>query len=56
MTRPRIWAAAGAALLVSGFVAANAHLVSVAIGTQPDCVLLPSHKEGAANRVVKPSC
>ena len=56
MTRPRVWALTGALLLVSGFVAANAHLVTVAIGSQTECVLDPSHAKGAANRAAKPSC
>jgi hypothetical protein len=56
MTSSRFWAVTGALLLISGFVAANAHLVSVAIGSQTECVLDPSHKKGAANRAAKPSC
>ncbi len=56
MTSSRLWAITGALLLVSGFVAANAHLVTVAIGSQTECVLDPSHKEGAAHRAAKPSC
>lgn len=56
MIRSRFWAITGALLLVFGFIAANAHLVTVAIGSQTECVLDPSHKEGAANRAAKPSC
>ncbi len=46
----------GAAFLVLGlFVAANAHLVTVSISSQPDCV--QSTKEGVASyRAAKPSC
>ncbi|WP_299821119.1 hypothetical protein [uncultured Jannaschia sp.] len=57
MTRPRMIGISAAILLVAGFAAANAHLVTVAIGTQPDCVLVTSQKEGAAlPRAAKPSC
>ena len=56
MTRSRILAISSAGLLVAGFVAANAHLVTVAISSQPNCVLDVSHEEGAAIRAAKPSC
>jgi hypothetical protein len=56
MSRLRVIAASAALLLVVGFVAANAHLVSVAIGSQPDCVLNEANEEGAASRAAKPSC
>lgn len=56
MSRPRLFAMGSAALVVAGFVAANAHLVTVAMGSQPDCVLETSHEEGAAPRAAKPSC
>lgn len=56
MTRPRLWTLTGAVLLVAGFVAANAHLVTVAFASQSDCVLDPSHAKGAALRAAKPSC
>ena len=56
MIRPRLYALTSVALLVIGFVAANAHLVTVAIGSQPDCVLDLSQREGAALRPAKPSC
>ena len=56
MTRPRLFAVSAASLIVAGFVAANAHLVTVAFGSQPDCVLASSHEEGAAPRAAKPSC
>jgi|TARA_R110002049_G_scaffold160202_2_gene325245 hypothetical protein len=56
VTRARFFSITGALVLLSGFVAANAHLVTVAIGSQTDCVLDPSHKEGVANRAAKPSC
>lgn len=56
MSRGRLAGVAAALLVVAGFVAANAHLVTVALGSQPDCVLDPSHKEGAAPRAAKPSC
>ena len=50
MTRPRLVAFGSAGLLVAGFVAANAHLVLTAIGSQPDCVIEAPPKEGAAPR------
>lgn len=56
MTGPRLWAATAALLLVAGFVAANAHLVTVATRSQPDCVLDPTGQEGAAPRAARPSC
>lgn len=56
MTRAQGLAIVGAMFLVAGFLAANAHLITVAIGSQPACVLDPSHKEGAAFRAAKPSC
>lgn len=56
MTRTRFLAVGSAGLLVVGFAAANAHLVTVAIGSQPDCVLDTSYQEGAAPRAAKPSC
>jgi hypothetical protein len=56
MTRPRLFALGLAGLVVAGFVAANAHLVNVAVGSQPDSVLESSHQEGAAPRAAKPSC
>ena len=56
MTRPRLFAVSSAGLLVAGFVAANAHLVIVAIGSQPDCLLEVSQKKGDVPRAAKPSC
>lgn len=41
MTRrlqPRHWAILGAAALVAGLVAANLHLVVVAVASQPECL------------------
>lgn len=61
-TRPRFWTRArltGALLaVVVGFAAANAHLISVAFTSQPDCVPhLKTATEGAATyRAAKPSC
>ena len=46
-----------ATLLVSLLMLANAHLVYVAVGSQPDCV--PHAKaagEGGAFRAARPSC
>lgn len=54
-SRSRIWALAAAASVLVVFVAANVHLVVVAISSQPDCVL-PSPTEGVAYRAAKPSC
>ncbi|MGR3570223.1 hypothetical protein [Brevirhabdus sp.] len=56
MSRPRLVAMTSAGLLVAGFVAANAHLVTIAIGSQPDCVLDDPFAKGAAPRAAKPSC
>lgn len=57
MSRGRVIAGTSVFLLLAGFVAANAHLVTVAIGSQPDCVLELSKEEGAATlRAAKPSC
>lgn len=53
MARPRLIAAGIALGVVVVFIAANAHLVYVALTSQPDCVLT----EGAAGfRAAKPSC
>lgn len=46
-------AAAGAVLAI--FIAANAHLVTVAIQSQPECAIAPA-QDGAAFRAAKPSC
>lgn len=54
-TRPRLAGIALATLVVAVFVAANAHLVTVAFSSQPDCVLPPS-EESVAYRAAKPSC
>ncbi len=56
MIRPRLYALTTVVLLAIGFVVANVHLVTVAIGSQPDCVLDLSIPEGAALRPAKPSC
>ena len=47
-----------AALVLVAFVAANAHLIAVALATQPECVLDALHSEGGAApfRAAKPSC
>ena len=56
MSRPRIFGLGAAGAVIAIFVAANAHLVTVAIGSQPDCALAPSHQKGVALRAAKPSC
>ena len=56
MSRARLFAFGSAGLIVLGFVAANAHLMTVAILSQPDCVLVTSPEEGTAHRAAKPSC
>ncbi|MGR3757895.1 MAG: hypothetical protein ACU0AT_11780 [Tranquillimonas sp.] len=55
MTRSRSAAAAASLLLLAGFAAANAHLLSVAIGSQPECALAAPDGE-VARRAAKPSC
>lgn len=56
MSRARLLAAGAALAVVAGFAAANAHLVAVALGSQPACVLQPSLHGGAAPRAAKPAC
>ncbi|WP_164871017.1 hypothetical protein [Mesobaculum littorinae] len=52
--RPRLFALAAAALVTAIFVAANVHLVSVSLSSQPTCI---ATKEGAGHhRPAKPSC
>lgn len=57
-SRPRIIAVAVAALALAVFFGANAHLISVAFATQPDCVAhSKSPTEGAASHIAaKSSC
>ena len=51
--RPRL--IAGAGLLV--FIGANAHLVHVALSSQPDCVEhLKTEGQDGAYRAARPSC
>lgn len=57
----RFWtwpAVAVATALLALFAAANLHLVNVATGSQPDCVLQPETPEGGAAslRAARPSC
>jgi len=53
--RTRLFAVGAAFLVVAIFVAANAHLVTVALSSQPACI--PTIKEGVAPyRAAKPSC
>lgn len=55
-TGPRLFALVAVALTVVIFIAANIHLVAVAMASRPDCVLQPE-KEGVATlRAAKPSC
>lgn len=62
MTRPRFWtgprlfALAVSALVLTVFVAANAHLVAVAFASKPDCVLHSPTEGVAAYRAAKSSC
>ena len=52
---PRVLALSAAMLVVAVFVAANIHLVSVALSSQPSCV--ETAEEGAGTyRPAKPSC
>jgi len=44
------------AVVVAVFVAANAHLIVVAVATQPDCVAVPPAEGGAALRAARPAC
>ena len=46
------------AVVVAVFVAANAHLIAVAVATQPDCVAAAPSAEGgaAALRAARPAC
>lgn len=53
--RPRVLAILAAFLVVAIFVAANVHLVSVSLSSQPSCV--ETAKKGAGTyRPAKPSC
>ncbi|WP_169961447.1 hypothetical protein [Oceaniglobus indicus] len=53
--RTRLLALGAAFMVAAVFVAANIHLVSVAVSSQPACILTP--KEGvASHRAAKPSC
>lgn len=54
-SRPRCVGVAAAVLVITVFVAANAHLVAVAFSSQPDCVM-PITEEGVAYRAAKQSC
>lgn len=54
-THPRVLAIFAAFLVVAIFVAANVHLVSVSLSSQPSCV--ETAKKGAGTyRPAKPSC
>jgi hypothetical protein len=56
-TRSRIAATAAIVACVAVFVAANAHLVVVSFGSQPDCVPhLKVSGEGAPYRAADSSC
>jgi hypothetical protein len=44
------------AALIAIFISANAHLVYVAIQSQPDCVTRTGGESAAALRPAKPSC
>ena len=46
------------AVVVAVFVAANAHLIAVAVATQPDCVVAAQSPEGGAAplRAARPAC
>jgi hypothetical protein len=57
-TRNRVLALLASLAVLVGFAAANAHLVAVAVMSQPDCVPhLRTSMEGAAiYRAAKPSC
>jgi hypothetical protein len=56
-TRARLLATAAILAGVAVFVAANAHLVLVAVGSQPDCVPhLKDPGDGAAYRAAASSC
>lgn len=51
----RLWAAMLAGLCIAVFVAANAHLIYVAVTSQPDCV--PHQKgEGGLYQAAKSAC
>lgn len=55
LDRPRILAISAALLVMALFAAANIHLVSVSLSSQPSCV--ETAKEGAGSyRPAKPSC
>ena len=55
--RIRATAIAGAAALVGGILVANAHLVYVAVSTQPECLKPAAAGESAeAFRAAKPGC
>ena len=54
--RPRLFALIAAALTAAVFIGANAHLVSVAFSSRPDCVLNPNMEGAATTRAAKPSC
>ncbi|WP_226781986.1 hypothetical protein [Oceaniglobus trochenteri] len=55
--RPRLIAYGIGLLIVAVFVAANAHLVTVSLSSQPGCALVQPSKEGAVfHRPAKPSC
>lgn len=55
-TGPRIFALALAALVMAVFIAANIHLVAVALSSRPDCVLNPNTEGVATLRAARPSC
>ena len=57
-SRWRIAALAMSAIVLAVFVGANAHLIAVAVSSQPDCVPhLKAPEEGAAQyRAAKSSC
>lgn len=57
-TRARLTGTVLSLAIVAVFAAANAHLISVAFSSQPDCVPhLKTATEGAATyRAAKPSC
>ncbi|HDZ81542.1 MAG TPA: hypothetical protein ENH56_09935 [Roseobacter sp.] len=55
-TGPRLYALATVSLVTALFIGANAHLISVAFSSKPDCVLHPPSEGTAALRAAKPSC
>lgn len=55
-TGPRVFALAATGLVTVLFLGANAHLITVAFTSRPDCVLQPLIEGAASYRAAKPSC